>query len=242
MVKLSRDLKTCKPIALKDRTIDYILNGSCTCLRVPAYKAPHHHFNGEVLPYYKGEEYYKPWEYGVYVVGDSGSRWLTNILKCPYGKPGSLLYVRERYAFESKYNGLSLTQVKELDDNPKVVYHYDVIRGKSELLGWWRRGSDGPPWAMRTKLKITSTKLERLVDHDKNDIFKEGPFQFDDDCIICNGKGIVTTRSSKSEATCACSAHYLGRYAEYWDSIQPNYKTMFETNPWTWVIHFERME
>ena len=242
MARKFRVYNTHKSIWLRGTTVDYILDGSCTCLRLASFSAPDHYFNGEVLPHYEGETRYKKGEYGVFITGESGTRWLTKIIKCRAGKIGCNFRVVEKYAVESKYDHLRPGDIKKVDKNPKIVYAQDVIKGKSKPLGVWRKARKAPVWTSRIELRIKNIKLERLLDHNREDIFREGPFRFSPDCDICGGEGRTSTIYCKNSANCVCTVEYLDRYARYWDSTQMYAKYYFEKNPWTWVIDFERVK
>lgn len=152
-----------------------------------------------------------------------GQRELSNIHdfqldRCPYGKTGDRLWVRESgweepcqfgYAYDA--DGISGSDAK----------HY-------KLSGWKRRPSIFMPrWASRILLKITDVQVERLQDISEADAVAEGVEKHKDEPEwwrdYYNGP----------ENLCPFAVH---SYATLWESI--NGKGSWDANPWVWVISF----
>jgi len=113
----------------------------------------------------------KPWlidphkvEYNLWECGDGKETYL---IKCPYGKPGDLLWVRETW-------GLYDTQPK--DGPGKALLFYRASDGESYELRYqlWRPSIFMPRWASRITLKIINVRVERLQDISEEDAIKEG--------------------------------------------------------------------
>lgn len=100
-------------------------------------------------------------ERGHYMEGHSGVWWceccLSDPIKCPYGKPGDRLWVRETWG-RLDING---TVEYRADENPKSV-------------GVWRPSIHMPRWASRITLEITGIRVERLQDISEDDARAEG--------------------------------------------------------------------
>jgi len=87
--------------------------------------------------------------------------------KCPYGKVGDRLWVRETWA-----NG-------DLDtDAPEIVYRADEGENR-HCGGKWKPSIFMPRWASRITLEITDIRVERLQDISEQEAELEGtPIEF----------------------------------------------------------------
>ena len=77
--------------------------------------------------------------------------------KCPYGKPGDRLWVRETWADVNTSEG------------PAICYRAD---GDVQII--WRSSIYMPRWASRITLKILDIRVERLQDISEKDAIAEG--------------------------------------------------------------------
>lgn len=99
------------------------------------------------------------------------------LLKCPYGQPGSRLWVRETFAIVPRTayaRSIDVQQVIRKDD----PYNHDaaVFRADWDLSppGRWRASIHMPRWASRIILEITDIRVERLQDISEEDAVAEG--------------------------------------------------------------------
>ena len=152
------------------------------------------------------------------------------VVNPPY-QPGDILYVRETWerfdccSCEGDKHGNCPKEPKKsvLDKYGCGCYMYratDEISGDAK----WRPSIHMPKEASRIFLKVTDVRVERLQDITEYEAEKEG---FCDDAEYCMGNtarghfaGLWNSTIKKSD---------LDRYG--WD-----------TNPWVWVIEFERCE
>lgn len=87
-------------------------------------------------------------------------------MKCPYGQPGDVLWVRETF---SAYGAFGV--------NGKVEYKADSKNGRSSCGLPWKPSIYMPKLAARIWLRITSVRVERLHDINRGDAIHEGcPF------------------------------------------------------------------
>lgn len=100
---------------------------------------------------------------------DATRAWeLGKRLRCPYGKPGDLLWVRETW----------FCATGSVGGGPDLVHYRADAR--TELLkvaqecGLWKPSIHMPHWASRITLRIGSVKVERLQDISEEDAVKEG--------------------------------------------------------------------
>ena len=157
-----------------------------------------------------------------------GADWI----KCLYGKPGDLLWLRETFAIECtrEYHGM-------VSDAPPQDRPYCIVENcDGEGSDYWRiphyAASDGEPmicddgertrwkpsihmprWASRLTLEITAVREERLRDISEEDARAEG---------IPN---VEYCRFAKES------------FCDLWQSI--NGQESWSANPWVWVIEFK---
>ena len=81
----------------------------------------------------------------------------------------------------------------------------------------WKPSIFMPRWASRITLEITNVRVERLQDISNKDIESEG---------AC-GRACVTHRLT---------------FKQLWDSINSKRGYSWESNPWVWVVEFERIK
>lgn len=146
---------------------------------------------------------------------------LDQIIKCPFGKPGDRLWVRETWAVNSISQGWKRN--RELAEDVDLSYRAD---------GEWKDqfeqiDGDCPPWrpsihmprkASRINLEITNIKVERLQDISGIDAIAEGIQEI--------------SKYGKSAD--------ISDFQNLWESI--NGDGSWDANPWVWVIEFKRVK
>jgi len=169
-------------------------------------------------------------------------------LKCPYGKRGDHLWVKETHYLYGRWvqNGVKkngkpayrfVPEIKEAmyPDNPPAV-----IAGRAEMYsgetGWFKRPSiHMPRWASRILLEITGVRVERLQAITEEDAQAEGAPE------VCNFCG----NHPEDEAHWVCEEDYDPEpyhregFKRLWQSI--NGADSWERNDWVWVIEFRRV-
>ena len=187
------------------------------------------------------------------VAGDHG--WV-NTVKCPYGKIGDVLWVRETFYAYGKWvkNGHSKTgkqqwKFVDLYDNgtyPDNHYKYmdgpplRVQTGKSDVIGWYKRPSLFMlRAACRIRLQITDVRVERLQDISESDAKNEGIESF----RPVPGDGPAETMYKMYLPP---PPHYqqwsvspVHSFKSLWRKI--NGTESWDQNPWVWVINFKRI-
>jgi hypothetical protein len=145
---------------------------------------------------------------------DSG---LWNNDKCPYGKPGDRLWVRETFFV----------------DGPRIQYRADHHGAPKETI--WKPSIFMPRHASRILLEIADVRCERLRDISEADAIAEGVASFrpvpgdgDPETLYANymNKGRLSYRKA-----------YFS-FMTLWQSI--NGPESWNANPWVWVITFKR--
>lgn len=196
--------------------------------------------------------------------GASGRWWCAcctsrdDIVKCPYGKDGDRLWVRETWAMSSGDN-----RDEKNGEGRCAVYRASWT--DTVLDGLWKPSIFMPRWASRITLKIADIRIERLQDITEHAAWAEGitplvdalhtrPLQTlgnlciefpktnlgrlaaDDPSLFHFGDNPqLRTDYEKVVATSG-----RGCFAYLWESI--NGPGSWAKNPWVWVIKFNREE
>ncbi len=178
---------------------------------------------------YKGEEKYA----------------VTNVIKCPYGQVGDVLWVREKWT----QNGLKYYRYAA--DWPNEVYISGEPKGTfigegvpEKFKGKWKPSIHMPKEACRLFLRITNIRVERLKDITDQDAIAEGIEGYfeklfmewryrDYDKKLQKGYG-------KSNIDYPTWREPVSSFKSLWESI--NGKDSWEANPWVWVVEFEKLE
>jgi hypothetical protein len=142
-------------------------------------------------------------------------------IKFPYGKVGDILWVREMLYQSGE---LGLEYVADKEDVPEEVIPNDYPSYRNYAF-CNIPSIHMPKWACRLFLRITDVRVERLQDISEEDAKAEGA-RYQNDAISYDGE------------------HYRGSYKNgfrsLWQSI--NSIESWQSNPWVFVIEFERIE
>lgn len=150
--------------------------------------------------------------------------------KCPYGKPGDRLWVRETWQGyrQTSYEydeWEAMESPKDRHDNAYVpVYQAD----KKNFPEKWFPSIHMPHEYSRITLEITGMRVERLRDISEADSIAEGlrVFPFEDSVAYAWKDGDFCGHASAT-----------GAYRALWESI--NGPGSWDANPWIWVIEFK---
>lgn len=162
-----------------------------------------------------------------------GARWDDwNGIRCPYGPPGDLLWVREtcwaesvdqggdgvRYAADDAWRIIENTQEASEAWCKLVQYGGDYGHENESNIGRRVPSIHMPRWASRLTLRITDVRVERLQYISEDDARAEG---------ARHEAGL--TGGQAREAFSLLWKHINGPGA--WDA-----------NPWVWVVAFESVQ
>lgn len=143
-------------------------------------------------------------------------------VKCPYGQPGDILWVRETWQQEAEFFEASAHSASYdfdwWESTGKYVYRADgtELPTDSEAFGKWKPSIHMPKEACRLFLKVKSVRVERLKDISRGDAMDEGcPF-----------------------ANMSAGPNPVSWFSELWQSI--NGEHSWNENPWVWVVEFEK--
>lgn len=156
---------------------------------------------------------------GVYADRDQSSPW-----KCPL-QAGDLLWVRETWAHVPRTAYPSLGMQDPTDEDMASIYRATFDRSPPGT--GWKPSIHMPRWASRITLKITDVRVEQL-----NKITD----------AECRAEGIRKYVVSGPDPDGRSYQDWRTPFKELWDSAntKPDYR--WDSNPWVWVIEFEREE
>ena len=153
---------------------------------------------------------------------------ILDVIKCPYGKPGDILWVREKFreyyhVDEAGYTQYDKKIIEFATDNPPMLPQMDADgfrmfnKNGSEKFIPWKSSLFMPKSACRLFLEITDVRVERLQEISWEDAEKEGCYGY---------------RPTQDEPT--------HEFKRLWQSI--NGPESWEANPFVWVISFKQIE
>lgn len=194
---------------------------------------------------------------GGQISGHSGLWWddaaacIDDAIRCPYGKPGDLLWVRETWGDVNLEGAPGIAyraddDVRDLMAEPSFhdehgAFNYDDERIKpyafavwsSDLIGGvegrWRQSIHMPRWAARILLEVIAVRVERLHDISEADARAEGARE----CDPASGREVLLAGPSQRGS-------FVLHYRDIWEQI--NGPGSWDANPWVWVIKFRRVE
>jgi hypothetical protein len=151
--------------------------------------------------------------------------WTTTRRRCPYGRPGDRLWVKEAWLYVGPGSGSSLPDDEaliKLPENQLVsnCWYRATYDGSQSLM--WSNSRYMPRWASQIDLEVTGIRAERLQNITEQDIRAEGVEPPDD---------LGTQDRARWDAREA--------FAALWESIHG--KGAWERNPWVWVIEFKQV-
>ncbi|WP_349984500.1 hypothetical protein ABRP17_016365 [Stenotrophomonas sp. WHRI 8082] len=153
----------------------------------------------------------------------AGSEEMTLGFRCPFGKPGDRLWVREAFGLQVRhYGGGAGEHIVYKATNPDAVYCKSACGTDYPVK--WKPSIHMPRHSCRLVLEITDVRVERLQAISEVDANAEGIEQL-------NGR--FTFNGGMHESLTARTS-----FMTLWDSTGG----MWIENPWVWVIEFKRVE
>jgi hypothetical protein len=165
--------------------------------------------------------------------------------KCPYGKVGDRLWVRETWRFDEFIGSVGM--ISDRDETPlglgEVRYRADEFY--PEGTGNWKPSIHMPKSISRITLEITDIRVERLQYIDNKDAQAEGPESAHPHRHGSNGLLVEWPGDIEDEIDEYADRHNTGyndcwicSFKLLWQSINGP-KSWYE-NPWVWVVEFKR--
>ena len=144
--------------------------------------------------------------------------WHGRKIKCPYGCPGDLIWVKETFAYdgaESRHIEYRATWKCERDF-PGVKCEHGPNKWKPSIFM--------PRWASRISLEITDVRSEKLQEITTKDAIAEG---------VRSYPGITYQHLNETEP--------LNDFKRLWDSLNLKRGYGWCVNPFVWVISFNEI-
>lgn len=156
--------------------------------------------------------------------------------RCPFGKPGDRLYVKETW---SGYDGIEYRADEEgLEDDEDLSCHKvkvpdDIDVYISDYRHGWHSSTSMPRWASRITLEVVDVRVQRLQEISEEDAIAEGMVPY-----AIYGGSVASWKVSET----ATKAHGSARDAlcELWDSTNAK-RAPWDSNPFVWAISFRRV-
>jgi hypothetical protein len=140
-------------------------------------------------------------------------------VKCPYGKPGDRLWVRETFSAYAPSG-----QIGNWKTGKNVTYVYRAASENADVARWYP-SIFLPRIASRITLEITNIRVERLQEISSADIQAEGILPKD----YPNGTYISEFDWERR------------LWAEGWNALSAKRGYSWESNPFVWVIEFKKV-
>lgn len=143
---------------------------------------------------------------------------IPKFIKCPYGKPGDILWVRESFCHYTTDTGFEIpaTYRFKTDEN---------ITGEEK----WKPSIHMPKEAARIWLQVEEVRLERLQDISEEDARNEGVEKLSSTVF---GKPLYMDYMGDEPTT-----NTRVSFETLWESI--NGAESWDANPWVWVVKFK---
>lgn len=160
-----------------------------------------------------------------------GNHVETKHIKCPYGQPDDVLWVRESFNWDWK----------NCPERKEKFYFYKATTNDDFLASGekWKPSIHMPYTACRTWLLNKSVRPERLHDIAEEDTIAEGA---EERSHRCGGFGYYEGGGEIWDCDCQGwnkSPMQMG-FQDLWKSI--NGEESWNANPWVWRVEFERTE
>jgi hypothetical protein len=154
-------------------------------------------------------------------------QYLTQIINCPYGKSGDLLWAREMWKGPTSVLFRSSFDLSKGPPAPKCFYKADVQGDSPYQPANWKSSIHMPRWASRLTLELTDVRVERLQDISEDDAKAEGLKQWEHRNDLAYGYDGGAPHGYGSPR---------GAFHALWESIHG--VDSWNENLWVWVLTF----
>jgi hypothetical protein len=169
-----------------------------------------------------------PENWNISIAGTSIVRTEPYDVKLPRYAAGDILWVRETWNY-----------------SPNWYYCYKADAIPDDNHGYigsipWRPSIHMPREAARIFLRVTNVRIERLQEITPADVVAEGAYPDCEDCINSYGNG--SQCDYRGEEECSQCDSVIISWERLWNSLYAKRGYGWDTNPWVWVIEFERVK
>ena len=158
-----------------------------------------------------------PENWKISIAGTSIVRAEPYDVKLPRYAAGDILWVRETWSIHECVK--CQAGIPALGGECKCEYVYRTNYGATDFR--WKPSIHMPKEAARIFLKVTDVRVERLQDITEEDAIAEGMSK-----TLVDGVVFISAK---------------GNFHVFWDSLNIKRGYGWDTNPWVWVIEFERI-
>ena len=149
-------------------------------------------------------------------------------IKCPHGKPGDLLWVRETTIIAPKnWVKKRFNNITDSDGDGRVIQYLATHPNTDAARNYGLKKTPSihmPKWAARIWLEITGVRVERVQEISHADAVAEGYEE-------CEPNNYGTGSRARDWFACL------------WDSINGKKNgCSWAENPWVWIVEFKRVE
>lgn len=181
-----------------------------------------------IKPQPTGSKYWTEFEGAFY---PSNFKAIPEMMRCPYGVPGDLLWVRETWIPTTK--------------GERVADYRATSEGR-EYATPWKPSIHMPRWASRITLRVVNVRVERVQEISFDDAYAEGIATdiWDQAAVARNyAKKDAWFQMWSSELPDYVDLDdlYQASFRSLWDSINAARGYSWDANPWVWVVEFERV-
>lgn len=173
---------------------------------------------------------------------NGGGTTLSKSYRCPYGRPGDLLWVKETFEVLA-YNEESKSLSIRYEDDDVMMCNLEN-REWTKFSKWKKKyGRKSSLFLFkscsRIWLQVEWVRVERLQDISEEDAVSEGIENYitDTDVLPVYRNYTVTRKELEADHWAHCADDSIDSFKSLWMSI--NGPESWENNPWVWVIKFK---
>lgn len=212
---MTSDQPKSRPLFLHEAVLLSALKGGVTQLRIPVKNVPYDfRKGGDVAAITNGSA----WALSL-IEGSRRAAWPPDPEKgivCPLGKPGDLLWVKEKWKPTGLCASFPSNQTKAC---AHFAYAVDAEQRTRDLLIHWRSSAHMPRWASRLTFEVRGSRVEPLLYINEKDSQAAG--------APCELHRLDAVRLGATST-------YRAGYERVW--CETHGPEEWKRNPWVWVV------
>lgn len=163
-------------------------------------------------------------------------------IKCPYGKIGDRLWVRETHHVIGGIADYEIEEIKQGLQDVKNFVSYKADGYGNPCDGGWTTPMFMPRWASRILLEIIDIRVERLQDISEADALKEGIRNYNFEMEDSPDTYVGYTHLQKDDGKSTLYKTPAIAFERLWDTLNAKKGYPWSSNPWVWVVEFKVVE